>query len=183
MTSWVALLRGINVSGKNIIKMKALRESFPTETFSNLKTHLQSGNIVWSSSETLDKSEWERTLSNHILDHFGIQVPVLCYTQEEWQLIHNSLPWPEIAMAQGNKVLIGCVSQPNLVESDTQYLRSYLQEEDLMEWHSPALFIHFAGGMGKSKMGIDKLEKWAHSPVTTRNWNTVKAIQKLLEEI
>ena len=52
MTTYIALLRGINVSGKNIIKMVELKQLFKNKGFNNVTTYIQSGNILFNSNET-----------------------------------------------------------------------------------------------------------------------------------
>lgn len=91
MKRYIALLRGINVSGKNKISMSALKEYFLVLGFDEVITHLNSGNVIFSSAID-DKN----TLSNKIMimikDKFDLNIPVFIVLQEELAEILNNAP-------------------------------------------------------------------------------------------
>ncbi len=86
---YIALLRGINVSGQKIIKMEDLKSSILTLNFSNVKTYIQSGNIVFE-SEINDYQEITKKIESIILKDFGFVIPVCLRSQDHFiQIIEN----------------------------------------------------------------------------------------------
>ena len=75
MPSYIAMLRGINVSGHNIVKMEQLRASFAALGFSNVKTYIQSGNVVFEATND-SAASLSRKIGQTILRDFGFSVPV-----------------------------------------------------------------------------------------------------------
>jgi len=74
MTRYIALLRGINVGGKNIIKMAHLKTSFEQQSFQNVATYINSGNVIFDSS--LDASAAKSVCEKMIAEDFGLDIPV-----------------------------------------------------------------------------------------------------------
>jgi len=88
---YLALLRGINVGGKNIIKMVELRKCLEKRGLKDVTTYIQSGNIIFSSDET-DKSSLERKIESAILEEFGLTVPTVVLSHNELKTIVDELP-------------------------------------------------------------------------------------------
>ncbi len=86
MITYVVFLRGINVSGKNIIKMSDLKEYLSANDFTSVQTYIQSGNIILKSR--LDKEKVENEIANLIEKHFSLKIPIFVFTTDE---IENSL--------------------------------------------------------------------------------------------
>lgn len=82
MTRYIALLRGINISGKNKISMPELKTAFTEKGFADVKTYLNSGNVLFSDDETdvVKLSEGIRTI---ILETFCLEIPVFVISQDE----------------------------------------------------------------------------------------------------
>lgn len=97
MITYISLLRGINVSGKNSIKMDALKKAFEEAGFYNVTTYIQSGNIIFNSNETNSKS-LEQLIFNIILNKFGFNVPVTILTIDELEQSLNKNPFLIIQM-------------------------------------------------------------------------------------
>ena len=88
---YVALLRGINVGGKNIIKMVELRAALEQQGLEDVATYIQSGNIIFSSGER-DKLLLEKKVEETILKEFGLTVPTVVLSQDELKTIVDELP-------------------------------------------------------------------------------------------
>ena len=91
MKRYIALLRGINISGKNKITMIDLKVSFIELGYTNVVTHLNSGNVVFSCEE-LDEVILANTIGNKILDLFGFSVPVFILSQNDLKRILIQAP-------------------------------------------------------------------------------------------
>ena len=93
MTRYVALLRGINVSGKNKVSMPALKEGFEQLAFEDVKTYLNSGNVIFSSHEDdIKKLTNQIELMIHNQFHLDISVFVIS-KQDLLDILHNSPQW------------------------------------------------------------------------------------------
>jgi uncharacterized protein (DUF1697 family) len=87
MPTFIAMLRGINVSGHKIIKMEQLRASFTAMCFRNTKTYIQSGNIIFEASNDSTASLSEK-IGRRILGDFGFSVPVTLKTANDLSKLH-----------------------------------------------------------------------------------------------
>ncbi len=92
MPNYIAMLRGINVSGHKIIKMEHLRASFAALGFSNVKTYVQSGNVVFESASDSAASLTKR-IEERIMRDFGFSVPVFLKTSKELEKIIQRNPF------------------------------------------------------------------------------------------
>lgn len=91
MKRYVALLRGINVSGKNMIAMKELKNKFETLDFSEVVTHLNSGNVVFSTPID-DEAILSNQIELMIKEQFGLNIPVFVVLQEALKELLNQAP-------------------------------------------------------------------------------------------
>ena len=82
----IALLRGINVGGNNIIKMENLKQCFTDMDFSDVKTYIQSGNIIFKTQET-DKLKLIQLIENQLLKTFSVEIKTAVFTDSEWKEI------------------------------------------------------------------------------------------------
>ena len=92
MKTYIVILRGINVSGKNILPMVELRELLSSLEFENVQTYIQSGNIILN-SELIKEAVVEK-VKNGIALKFGYDVPVLARTIPEWEKAIENNPYP-----------------------------------------------------------------------------------------
>lgn len=104
MKQYIALLRGINISGKNKVPMAELKKGFETLSFKEVKTYLNSGNVLFSGEEK-DSREFVPRIQQMIKEQFGLEIPVfvisrealadiLCHAPEWWggndsEIYHN----------------------------------------------------------------------------------------------
>lgn len=83
MYQYLALLRGINVGGKSLIKMADLREAMVKDGFKNVSTYIQSGNVIFESAET-DKQKLAKKLQKAISSNFNLDVDIVIFGAEQW---------------------------------------------------------------------------------------------------
>ncbi len=93
----IALLRGINVGGKNKLPMKDLAAMFHETGCSDVRTYIQSGNVLFRASPTLAENI-PSLISESILSRFGYHVPVVTRTARNWRTVRKLL---ELATAAG----------------------------------------------------------------------------------
>ena len=93
MKRYVALLRGINISGKNKIPMAELKKGFEELEFKEVKTYLNSGNVIFSSDEE-DIKKFTTQIERMIKNQFDLDIPVLVITKEALiDILHNAPKW------------------------------------------------------------------------------------------
>lgn len=93
MKRYIAFLRGINISGKNKISMSELKVGFEELGYVNVKTYLNSGNVIFSSNED-DKESFFGQIETMIKDRFDLDIPVLVLLKEELEdILHNTPDW------------------------------------------------------------------------------------------
>ena len=91
MTRYIALLRGINISGKNKISMPELKTALGEKGFADVKTYLNSGNVIFSEDET-DAVKLAERISTIILETFHLEIPVFVISQDELKELLSKAP-------------------------------------------------------------------------------------------
>lgn len=172
MNTYVALLRGINVGGHKKIKMVDLREVLGTAGLTDVKTYIQSGNVVFSSSESA--SECEHRISETIKKEYGWDVPVLVRTTTQIEKILKGCPFPQEKKEKSYfTILKSKPSEEKIAEANTV---NYPGEEYFV---TPECIYYFCGiDYTKAKLSGNWFEKKLETPITTRNYRTM---MKLIE--
>ncbi len=113
MQTWIALLRGVNVGGKNKLPMKALVAELEALGFVDVQTYIQSGNVVFRRPSTATAASIASSIATGIKMKFGFQPSVMVLSKEELAAAAKSNPFPE---AEGNGTAGPCTySFSNLV--------------------------------------------------------------------
>lgn len=174
MNTYIILLRGINVSGKNIIKMSVLKQLLTDEGFGNVVTYIQSGNIVAESP--LNKAEVQHKIRELISGHFGWDISVFVLTPQQVQdaLDHNPFP----GTAAPNRVFVTFLDKEPDAGATARLSRMDFGG-DLYEIVNGVLYFHLPGGMAQSKMNNNFFEKKLKVTATGRNLNTVRKMIEL----
>ncbi|NBC08978.1 MAG: DUF1697 domain-containing protein [Bacteroidetes bacterium] len=176
MPTYITLLRGINVSGKNKIKMADLRRSLSGLGYTGLQTYIQSGNIVFD-AEAQDTGAVETAIAQCIQEDFGYEVPVLALTAQELEEIAAQNPFSEEAEADGRRMLLTLLNAPPAAGTVEQLdAKEYGSERYVVQGR--VVYLHCPEGYGRAKLNNNFLERKLQVPATTRNWKTVV---KLLE--
>ena len=167
MTTYVALLRGINVGGNNKVPMADLRAMCLGLGYDNVETYIQSGNVVFDTavSEAAIASDMEAGL----LSTFGLTLSVVVRSAAELVEIVARNPFP--SETDGTKLHVTCFASP-LAAAMVAKLDPSFSPPDTFVLDGRDMYLHLPGGMGASKLAVhigQKLGKLG----TGRNWNTV----------
>ena len=176
MDTYISLLRGINVSGKNIIKMDSLREMYQDAGFHNVRSYMQSGNVLFEYAET-PPAELADTISEAIEATFGYQVPVVIRTAKDLSNIYDANPFgdrPEIDPKRLGVVFLDRPPDKPIVPAD---IPDKVGTDEFV-FVNKEIYTYCPNGFGKSKLTNAVWEKKLSRHTTARNWNTVI---KLLE--
>lgn len=176
LPAFVALLRGINVSGHNGVPMAELRSLCVGLGWGDVQTYIQSGNVVFRADGAAAALEEE--LERAIERRFGFPVPVMVRAAADWPGYVEGNPYPEASGAEPNRVMLALSKAPPK-EGAVEGLRERAADGERIARVGDALWIHYAGGSGKSKLTPALLDRLVGSPVTTRNWRTVLRLGEL----
>ncbi|MDC1321755.1 DUF1697 domain-containing protein [bacterium] len=166
METYIALLRGINVGGHKKIPMAELRELLSKKGLKNVQTYIQSGNVVFQSSQG-NKEKLELKIHDVINKHFGFEVPVLVNTPEGLQQIFDECPFSEGKKVNCYFTMLYTVLDKNLVEDVSQI--SYPNEEFIITESC----IYFSVGYGNAKFNSNFFERKLKTTATARNYKTI----------
>lgn len=177
MTRFVALLRGINVSGQKPIRMDALKSSCEALGLRDVATYLQSGNVIFSAPPAQAK-KLPALIKARIVQDFGHDVEVLVWPEKELKRLADANPlWPK---SGGNENLFHAtfLAQP-VSEKDFRNLKLPIQSGERAVLAGSAVFLHCPNGYGKTKLSNRYFEKALGVSATTRNWRTVLALKEM----
>lgn len=176
-TRMIALLRGINVGGANKVPMEALRALAVKLGFADVSTYIASGNLFVTSA--LDAEATERALEAAITKKFSLEIPVIVRTREQWSVYAKGSPFADAERDRPNILHLALSKRP-LVAGAAAALGAYAKNGERLSALEDGLWIDFNEGAGRSKLTPAVLDRLAGSPVTARNFNSVKKIAELL---
>jgi uncharacterized protein (DUF1697 family) len=170
MTSYVALLRAVNVSGR-WLAMSDLRATFAKLGFADAKTLLQSGNVVFTSDKR-KTAELEHLLEAGTRKHHGMQVDYMVRSAMEWAGIVAANPFPREAQADPGHLVVLALKAPSKAAAETA-LRAAITGPELVRVMGKNAYVYYRAGIGASKLTPAVIERHLGCRVTARNWNTV----------
>jgi|WetSurMetagenome_2_1015567.scaffolds.fasta_scaffold38833_6 uncharacterized protein (DUF1697 family) len=173
MIYFVAFLRGINVGGNKIIPMKELAALFEQIGFKNIKTILNSGNVVFEFKET-SEAVLVKKIEKAIEDNYGFEVTVQIRKLDDIKKMIKKNPFKDF---KPDKNFHWYVTFLNDFKSKLPSVTSDIYK--LLGIENDALFCIMDRTKGLSTDFMNFLDKTFGKKVTTRNWNTLVRIAKL----
>ncbi len=174
---YIAILRGINVSGKNVIRMDHLRSLFVSLGFRNVSTYIQSGNVLFLAASA-DEQQLTETIYQAIRNEFGFDVPVIIRNQPELMTIINGNPFLAEKNIPHDKLHVTFLSGIPAEEA-LKSLVAPASGDDQYIVHGREIYLYCPGGYGNTKLSNTFFEKKLKVTATTRNWNTVNKLADL----
>lgn len=179
MQTYIAILRGINVSGQKIIKMAELREQLSALGFSNLTTYIQSGNVIFKSIKK-PNLELENSIQQKIKEAFGFDVPVIVRSIEDWQKVVDAFPFKK-GLEPIRLLITFLKSEPeNIPYEEIDKLKA---KDDEIEIGQKEIYLYVPNGYGKTKLNNTTLERKLNVTATTRNWKTISTLLNMAIEL
>ncbi|MBF4515731.1 DUF1697 domain-containing protein [Flavobacterium sp. ANB] len=179
MKTHLALLRGINVSGHNMMKMDALKTMLENIGFQNVRTYLQSGNFFVDSEEEATKVGF--MIKQEIFKVFGHEVPTIVITKQDLELCFANNPFLKEKDIDTKKLYVAFVSTL-LKKENINDLKISQFKPDEASIDGNRIFIKYAVGAGKTRLEGKYIEKKLNVIVTMRNWNTVTNLLGMYSE-
>ena len=173
---YVSLLRGINVGGKNMIKMELLREMFSSLGFENVKSYINSGNIIFETADT-DNNELSTKIAQKITETFSFDIRVLTRKMPEIEdIIANN---PFAGNFENDKDVHVFFLDEELPAEKRELLLSHNTENENYAVRNKEIFCHLRISVLDSLMGKDFIAKKLKVASTARNWRTVNKISEI----
>jgi len=180
MTAMICLLRAVNVGGHNQIKMDALRALCESLKLCYVQTYIQSGNVVFQSSER-DTAKLAAKIEDAIEKKHGFRPDVILRTAAEMREVVAHNPFAKRSGIEPNKLAVMFLAnEPETAVQDT--VRKIKPEVEELHLLGRELYIYFPDGMGRSKL-VPLLARALKNTGTARNWNTVMKLLEMAEKL
>ncbi len=178
MRTYIALLRGINVSGKNMIKMNELVVHLSSLHYKNTRTYIQSGNIIFE-CDAKEEKVFENEIHQLIAVKFGLMVPVLVKTDSAIKKIFENNPFINNNNLDINKMHVTFLSETPIKENIVKLIESKIESDEFILTND-AVYLYCGNGYGNTKLNNNFFESKLKVSATTRNWKTVGKLVEMV---
>ncbi|MFA8344353.1 MAG: DUF1697 domain-containing protein [Rhodothermaceae bacterium] len=179
MEKYIAILRGINVSGKNKIKMAELKLMFEQAGFKNVVTYIQSGNIIFEHKKS-DVVTLQKSIETEIKKTFDLDVPALVLEKKTLSKIFSNNPFLTKRSEDINflhATILENIPEKSLVSK----IENFESGSDEFIVEKNVIYVFCPNGYGRTKLTNIFFENKLKTKATTRNWKTVTKLIELSE--
>ncbi len=181
MTKYISILRGINVSGQNKIKMDALKELYEDLHFTNVQTYIQSGNVVFQCDKS-EQKDLALRISQLLQKKFGFDIPVIVLEISELKNIIGRNPYINDQSRDISHLHVTFLaSRPDPI--DIKIIQQYKSPNEELTLTENAVYLYCPNGYGRTKLTNTFLEKKLKTGATTRNWRTTTELLHIAEKL
>lgn len=173
---YIALFRGINVGGKNILPMKELASILENLGCKNVRTYIQSGNVVFQISESKAKN-LDKKIHSEILKSHNIDTKVLLLNETEFLKVVKNNPFK----TDDGKRLHIYFLYTNSSNPDLEKINNLKSKTERYLLKEKAFYLYAPDGIGRSKLASN-VEKCLGVKVTARNYNTINKLIVMLQQ-
>ncbi len=177
MPTYIAMLRGINVSGRKIIKMENLRQSFEALGFHGVRTYVQSGNVIFESAKA-SSTVLSKSIGEKILHDFGFAVSFILKTPNEMKRVVGANPFLKKRAIDHSKLYVTFLSRPPAT-TVLRNLDPLKAEPDQFCITGREIYLYCPNGYGGTKLSNHVVERMLSVEATTRNWKTVNRLLEM----
>jgi len=178
MNTWIALFRGINVGGANMLPMKQLVLLLEENACSDVRTYIQSGNALFR-SRLADARGVERRIMAAVAKSCGFEPRVIALTLRELEKAAAGNPFPRAKEDPKSVHLFFLAAAPK--KADLKGLEALKKGAEQFELKGKVFYLHTPDGFGKSKLA-ERSERLLGVPATARNWRTVTTLIEMARE-
>lgn len=175
---YLALFRGINVGGKNLLPMKTLIEMFQTAGCDRVRTHIQSGNVLFAAIPTV-AATLPGSIATRIEETFGYRVPLMLRTAEQLAEVVAANPFLTAGAPEAALHVMFLAGPPN--PSRIEALDPGRSPPDEFLVRGQEIFLNLPNGMGRTKLLNAYFDGKLATISTARNWRTVTKLLELME--
>jgi len=177
MTTYIAVLRAINLGAHNRIAMADLRAMLEKLGLEEPRTLLQSGNVLFRSASS-SSAKIEALLEAASTKHLGVTTDYFVRSAEDWQGIIAANPFPAEARSDpGHLLMMSLRDAPS--PAAVKALQAAIKGREIVRAKGKSAYFVYPDGVGRSKLTIQVIEKMLGTRGTARNWNTVLKLGEL----
>ena len=173
--NFVALLRAVNVGGR-WVSMAELRAAVKSLGYTNVRTLLQSGNVIFSSSRR--GAAIERDLELAVLRRFGFETPIMVRSAAELDAVVSANPFSAEAKRDPGHLIVVFLKS-NAGAKEEKALRAAIVGRERVLLRGKTLYVVYPDGVGRSKLTASLIDRHLGTSGTARNWNTVTKLRAL----
>jgi uncharacterized protein (DUF1697 family) len=177
MTTYSSMLRGINVGGHKRIKMDQLRTSFEALGFEQVKTYIQSGNVVFQGGK-LSTAALSRKIEAKILSDFGFPVSVISRTKDEMEKAIQSNPFLKERGIDLTKLHVTFLSEAP-APAALKKMQALIAAPDQSRCGGREIYFYLPNGVSQSSLWKTPWERTLSVVTTMRNWRTVNSLYQM----
>ncbi len=177
MTKYIALLRGVNVGGNALVAMADLREMVAELGFGDVRSQLQSGNLVFSGAARAT-APLERRLQEQTFARLGLRTEFMVRTAAEWADVVARNPYADEAKRDPGHLLVMFLKTAPAAPA-VRALAASIAGREAVRAGGRHLYITYPDGLGRSKFTGARIERALGTTGTMRNWNTVRKLEAL----
>lgn len=181
MKKYISILRGINVSGQKKIRMEDLKSIYESLNFTNVKTYIQSGNVIFCSS-IRKKEEIEEKIKAKIFENYNFSVPIILLTINQLTRIISMNPYlkdEEIDKSKLHVTIIKSIPDKTLTEK----ILVIKSTNDKFTIFENIIYLYCPNGYGRTKLTNNFFENKLKVIATTRNWKSTNKLLEIANEI
>lgn len=179
MTIYVAMLRGINVGAHKRIRMDQLRLSFKSLGFEQVKTYIQSGNVIFKTKK-MSSAILSRQIEERIAGDFGFPASVVCRTIDEIAGTIKNNPFLNQPGIDPAKFHVTFLSEAP-AKTALKKLEALTLDPDQCRCLDKEIYLYLPNGISGSSLMKSPLDRTLSVVTTTRNWRTVTALHQLCQ--
>ncbi len=181
MAVYVALLRGINVSGQKKIRMADLRSLFESLGLARITTYVQSGNVVFTAGEP-PPDDLPSLIEGEITRVYGFDVTVLVRNRADFLRLSQENPFLAASRSESidpTKLHVTFLAEAPSAAAAPALAAAKTRGNDRFVLAGREIYLHCPDGYGRTKFSNQFFERKLAVPATTRNWKTVTALSEL----
>lgn len=179
MPEYVAMLRGINVGGRNKLPMRELAALFAGAGCDNVETYIQSGNVIFDASREVAANVSE-TMSHAIEHEYGYHIPVIVRTAAQMANVVDSNPWIPVGVPEAMLHVYFLETKPE--RDRVSALDPERSPGDTFAVLGQEVYLNLANGMARTKLTNAYFDSALQTMTTGRNWRTVTKLHDLLRD-
>jgi uncharacterized protein (DUF1697 family) len=178
-TTYIALLRAINVAGHANVAMADLRAVVAGLGFGEVRSLLQTGNLVFRGDHAAPV-DLERRLEMAAVKQLNLRTDFMVRTADEWAAVVAGNPFPDAAAHDPGHLVVMALKQPPDQQA-VEALRAAINGREVVHVAGAHAYVIYPDGIGRSRLTSNLVESKLGTRGTARNWNTVRKLAALVQ--
>ena len=179
MRTYIALLRGINVSGQKKIHMADLKAHLEELGWEGIHTYIQSGNIIFKSTDG-NHAQLAQKIKQKLHDKYGFEVPTLVLDSLALRHIINNNPFTRDPESGPDRLYVTFLFSTPRADLARKLYELKKHNEHFIH-NDKIIFLYYPEGYGRAVMNNNAFEKALHVEATTRNWKTINKLYEMTQ--